>query len=508
MIDNSLKDQIDSRIKVFWEHQDKFRSHPLMTEQPNPDTMNLSELAKDDLPKGINSIKDVDVKQILKLQDYAENLDTLKKEIEEVFSNGNRVFISGCGASGRLAVALEYLWNYTYPDRKGQVIGFLGGGDNAMIKSIEGFEDFKDYGIEQLKLAGFQKGDLLIAASASGESPFVLATAEYASENSVSPWFVHCNTNDALKGRIKDHVIYNSDINTLSLYTGQMALTGSTRMQATTILMLGIGLPLFGYNIIDSIRGLADCVKNTDMTVLSDFIKEEAETYKNNEYVLYDAAENYGITVLTDTTERTPTFNLIPFENQLDDNKKASWCYILFDDAENSLLAWNKLLGREPRTLDWAEETSRERLLGFDFSHKLLEARESYGNPYYFYKIKREGNNITFAFKDMKAEFSVKGLKPLFEQLLLKLLMNTSSTLVMGRLGFYEGNLMTSVYPSNSKLIDRSIRYIDFILKNKHNIYVKYEDIAEAMFDVLYKLKTGESIVLKTVDRLVLSVKY
>ena len=31
---------------------------------------------------------------------------------------------------------------------------------------------------------------------------------------------------------------------------------------------------------------------------------------------------------------------------------------------------------------------------------------------------------------------------------------------------------------------------------------MKYEDIAESMFKELYKLKTGESIVLKTVDKI------
>jgi N-acetylmuramic acid 6-phosphate etherase len=344
---------------------------------------------------------------------------------------------------------------------------------------------------------------LLIAASASGESPFVLATAEYAAKTSVKPWFVHCNTNDALKGRIKDHVIYNNDVKILSLYTGGMALTGSTRMQATTALMLGIALPLFNYDVKEQIDSLAEVIQKLDFSVLPAFIEDETNTYLSDEYVFYDIDDYYGITVLTDTTERTPTFNLIPFENQCDENRKASWCYILLKNAENSEKAWEKLLGRKPKTLDWTDETSYKKLLGFNFSKELIDIRGKYAHPFYYYEIKKEADNIVLKFKGNEAIFPVGGLNPILEQLVLKLILNTASTVMMGRMGCYEGNLMTSLYPSNSKLIDRSIRYVDFILKNKHNIDMMYEDIAESMFKELYELKAGESIVLKTVGKIV-----
>ena len=287
-----------------------------------------------------------------------------------------------------------------------------------------------------------------------------------------------------------------------------MALTGSTRMQATTALMLGIGLPLFNYDIEEQLNKFAAIVQKLDFSMLPSFIEKEADTYKNNEYVFYDIDDYYGITVLTDTTERTPTFNLIPFENQCDilphnDMVKASWCYILLKNAKSSEEAWEMLLGRKPRTLDWTNETSYKRLLGFNFSKELIDIRGSYAKPYYFYRIKKENNSIVLKFKGNTASFDVDGFNPLFEQLVLKLVLNTASTILMGRMGCYEGNLMTSLYPSNSKLIDRSIRYIDFILKNKHNINMIYEDIASNMFEELYKLNPGESIVLKTVKKII-----
>lgn len=494
---------IEIRIKTFWEQQEKFRDHPLLTELPNPDTYNLSELAKINPKEGVKAIFNVDLKAVRKLKEKVQEIEQLRADILKTIKNGNKIYICGCGASGRLAVELEYLWRMqSSEETKDSLIGFLAGGDNAMIRSLEGFEDHKDLGIKQLYLAGFKRGDLLIGATASGESPFIIGATEEAARVSVKPWFIHCNTNEALAGRIKDHVLYNTNVNMASLFVGQMALSGSTRMQATTALMLGIGLPLFYENINDSLDTLLDILGKVDFAGLEDFIIREVYIYKNKEFVLYDTVSLYGITVLTDTTERSPTFNLTAFENQLALKKNPSWCYLLFSKADTTENAWSTLLGRKPRPLEWTEETSLRTLMGFDFSRNIVEYRSKYANPSHYFRITKEKGFLSLSLDELKKQIDVSNLSPLFEQLLLKLILNTCSTLVMGRMGFYEGNLMTSLYPSNSKLIDRAIRYIDFILKMKENMAVKYETIAENMFVELKKLRPNESIVMKTVEKL------
>lgn len=50
------------------------------------------------------------------------------------------------------------------------------------------------------------------------------------------------------------------------------------------------------------------------------------------------------------------------------------------------------------------------------------------------------------------------------EHIFLKMLLNTHSTLVMGRLGKIKSNFMIWVRPTNNKLIDRSIRYVKYML--------------------------------------------
>ena len=88
-----------------------------------------------------------------------------------------------------------------------------------------------------------------------------------------------------------------------------------------------------------------------------------------------------------------------------------------------------------------------------------------------------------------------------FSTWFLKMVLNTHSTIVMGRLGRYEGNVMTYVRASNNKLIDRAVRYIDLILKNK-NISLSYETLVHILFEMIEKTPVDKAIVLVTVDEI------
>ncbi len=68
----------------------------------------------------------------------------------------------------------------------------------------------------------------------------------------------------------------------------------------------------------------------------------------------------------------------------------------------------------------------------------------------------------------------------------------------MGRLGRYEGNIMTFVKASNNKLIDRAVRYIDMLLKSK-DITLSYSDLVHALYEMIEKTPPDQSIVMATV---------
>src|SRR5437588_5349747 len=113
----------------------------LPTEQRHPKTTSLSDLSKNDLPKAISILKEIDVEALGVLNHQMDRILHLQRAINETISSGRRVFLCGCGATGRLSLTLEVLWRQqTSPLLRDSVVGFMAGGDVALISSVENFE--------------------------------------------------------------------------------------------------------------------------------------------------------------------------------------------------------------------------------------------------------------------------------------------------------------------------------------------------------------------------------
>ncbi len=496
----------------------EFRLGNLPTESPHPDTINLSHLSKNNLPEAIEIIKSIDLNVFKKIQELELNILPLRADIEKTLSSGSRVFLCGCGATGRLSLALETIWKIKYiaqKDLAASVISFMAGGDVALIHSVEKFEDFPEYGERQLLELGFRDGDLLISCTEGGETPFVIGATEAASRiSSRLPYFLYCNPDEILTKTAERSrlVLENPKINKINLTVGPMALTGSTRMQATTVLMYFVGLALWYINqdfseVQKEINHIKNLVSNTDFNFLEQFIKRESEIYLKNEFLYYEADSLLGISILTDTTERSPTFSLYPFENQNDLIKNPSLSYLLFNKTKSSQEAWFELLQREPRTFHWVEvtkETSAERLAGFDFSGQLLSHRKKYLDiPHHHFKIifNQENQSLDFELDELFHQLPLQSLNFLSIHLLLKILLNSHSTLLMGRLNRYESNLMTWVRASNFKLIDRTVRYVNYLLTRK-GINKSYDELVYSCFQLKDQTPRDESLVLRMVAEL------
>lgn len=493
------------KAEEFLATADAFHLGGLPTEGRHPLTNELSRLAKTDLPEAFRVLKQVDLQALECVNAVEPRLGSLRLAILDCFKSGGRVFLYGCGATGRLSLSLEYLWRYQHQGRKEAdlVIGFMSGGDLALVRSIENFEDHPEFGARQVREIGFREGDLLISTTEGGETPSVIgATEEAARISKRPPWFLYCNPDDVLKKQVERsrRVIENPRIECVSLVTGPMALSGSTRMQASTVLMLAVGTALLP-NGEARLTKLRATLAGLDTSWLARFTEAEAEHYLSNGLLLYET-EHYGMTIITDTTERSPTFSLPGFENQIDADPHYSLCYLSFPSAKNSREAWKKLLLREPVALEWEElggVAGEKRLYGFDFSRRVADSRDASGKPQLRFRIEREGGQMHFRLAELCKELDVSGLVPLHEHLLLKMLLNAHSTLVMGRLDRFESNVMTWVRPSNNKLIDRSIRYVEHLLGDSRP---SYEVICRELFRQIDLLKDGESVVLKTVDAL------
>ena len=482
----------------------------LPTEQQNQKTLKLSELCKKDLEKAIEVLRDVDVDALKVLESRATEVERLRLAIRDCFLSGGRVFLCGCGATGRLSLSLESFWRELRQgtDLMDRVCSFMAGGDIALVRAAENFEDFPDFGARHLMELGFKDGDLLLAITEGGETPFVIGAALQAIEvSSVRPWFLYCNPDSALVGSIERSrkVIENAGIEKFNIETGPMAISGSTRLQASTVLMYAVGLALLEFEREDKIepqiQNFIDLYSRMDLDFLIPLIEKESEIYSKGEGLFYQT-DMYEITVLTDTTERHPTFSLLPFENSLEPDSPLSLCYLNLPHAKNTEDGWFQTLKRKPRALDWegyGDRLGLKKLYGYDFSDASIARRTKKLKKSSVFRIFREGLLLRFQLGELKGRIPIHRLSLLEEHLALKLCINILSCCVMARLGRIEGNVMTWVKPSNGKLIDRTIRYILMLLKGKTK--PSYEDLALAVFEELETFQGDESIVLKIVKR-------
>jgi len=487
----------------------------LDTEGFHPLTEHLSEQAQTDLPAALRSLQAVDVAALERLREKVGGIAELARAVAATFAAGRKIFLCGCGATGRLSLACEWLARAgmlpaPLADR---VVAFMAGGDAALIRSIENFEDFPEYGARQLNELGFAAGDLLIASTEGGETPWVIGATERAAEVSKNaPWFLYCNRDEQLRAGVERsrRVLDDGRIRKLNLHVGPMALAGSTRMQASTVLMAAVGWALEHHRapakIAETLAALLAHLKAADFAALAPLTTAEAAVYQKSQFTLY-RTRTAGMTVITDTTERAPTFSLAAFENNFVPAQPASLTYLHLPGTSSAAVAWRALLLREPRTLEWPgleKLTSRAWLEGYDFSDRVVElrARKTQRAPMLVVEVEVEDGEarLKLGAIDVRLPLPPGGLVE--AHLFLKMALNAHSTAVMARLGRCRGNLMTFVRPSNLKLIDRAARYIRHLWAAETGRELDYETVVRAIFAVRPALAADEPVVLRVLEYL------
>jgi N-acetylmuramic acid 6-phosphate etherase len=388
-------------------------------------------------------------------------------------------------------------------------------------------------------------GDVVFAITEGGETSFVIGTAWQGVEAGARVYFVYNNPDDILCEHVQRsrEVIQDARIEKLNLTTGPMAITGSTRMQATSIqlavlvtVLEMVARQLTGHPEVAAVPAqfaaqLAEvqaALKSAELrSELARLVALEESVYragrKNNYF-----ADRVGIDMLTDTTERSPTYCTPPFRKFDDTTATESWAF-LFVPYPDSPTAWERLCKRVPRCVDWTAEAVRglvpeDKLartveiigkigygelmrfrIGLDglpnrplgagdsavalvteaekkavlapdgFQRTQLEAARKAGarTGLIFVGSAAAGREIgEFAAGWNPDCVTVRLAVPTTDFLLdgvmrvgLKLLLNALSTCTMVRLGRVMGNTMIWVVPSNLKLIDRATRYIARLAK-------------------------------------------
>lgn len=194
----------------------------IATEQRNPNTMHIDTLSTVDMIRLINQEDHRVAEAVAEVTDkIAEAVDV----IAERLSKGGRLIYCGAGTSGRLGILDAVECPPTYSTDPEMVQALMAGGYPAIFKAVEGAEDSKELGVQDMKNIHFASGDVLVGIAASGRTPYVLGCMEYAKELGAPTVSVTC-----CPGSVLDNF---ADIG-IAPCPGPEVITGSTRMKSGT----------------------------------------------------------------------------------------------------------------------------------------------------------------------------------------------------------------------------------------------------------------------------------
>ena len=201
---------------------EKINLDKLVTEKRNENTKNIDNVSTAEMLSMINT---EDKKVAYAVEKEIPSISKAVDEIAEAFKRGGRLIYCGAGTSGRLGILDASECPPTYGVSEELVQGIIAGGHEAIFRAKEGAEDSKELGVEDLKAIGLNDNDVLVGIAASGRTPYVIGSLEYANSLGVTTVSVTCNPESEI-----------SKVSKISIapLVGPEAVTGSTRMKSGT----------------------------------------------------------------------------------------------------------------------------------------------------------------------------------------------------------------------------------------------------------------------------------
>lgn len=195
-----------------------------LTEERNPLTMQIDVSSTDEILRLIN-LQDQKVPLMVGRPEILTVISLMIDEIVHRFQNGGRLFYCGAGTSGRLGILDAAECVPTFGTDSEMVQGLIAGGTEALTNAVEGAEDSKELGQQDLAARGLNEQDFVLGIAASGTTPYVIGALQYARKVGAGSGALSCNHN-ALISEYADHAI--------EVPVGPEVVTGSTRMKAGT----------------------------------------------------------------------------------------------------------------------------------------------------------------------------------------------------------------------------------------------------------------------------------
>ena len=524
-----------AKARDFIDNEKQFQLGFLPTEQSNPITATLEEDFRRSTSAGIQCLQRGDrqmpitMRHVFAGRRFAKLVDSM---VSTVTGPKGRIIFSGCGATGRLSILLESMWRDFFHRRAAELTreeraladrsaSIMTGGDFALIRSVEFFEDYAEGGRRQAAALDVGAGDTFVAITEGGETSSVLGTLRYAAEHGATCFLVFNNPADILRSRLDRcrEAIDNPKVTVIDLYCGSMSVAGSTRMQATSSEQLLCScaleaalcrvLPRFATETASDYtlafeRLLSGLESDAGRRMIADEIEFEKAVYEAGGRITY-LADKCMLDLFTDNTERAPTFMIPPLRSSRERDFAQSWAFVK-NPLHPTEECWSEMMRRRPRCLEFTADDARSLGMpqGFIDHPPLIKYSDlityMIGNEPAPERIEGyaraaavvlnvpgaessfaaaadrlaaawpERRDFTFAFPIADSPLEI------WKHLAVKLAFNCLSTGTMAEMGRIAGNWMSWVSMSNKKLIDRCIRLVSELGR------VDYGTAAETVF--------------------------
>lgn len=504
--------QLPKDCKTYEEFAPLFLLEATTTEQINPLTKNLSQAVSEDICKGLEQLWEADQAVLSGFDQFIPTIEELAPKWAEKLLDDGRIVLNGSGSSGRLSLGLAARCQEVSKRFGKQIIGVMAGGDSAMIRAKEGYEDSEAEGEKCLQFLGMTKKDISIQVSASGSAFFNRGCANQAANQGSQVYYFY-NSKDIPQRTEQLFKRGNNPVNRLLLDIGPQSIAGSTRLQSASIAELALGCLLitallYAEGKVEEARAYPKALAakmaeanqriKEQLTNIATFAKKEADLFLSQEANFYrqkdESAKGY-VTVLgekgtlrlgmTDMTEINPTFQINPIRRKSEEGKKRGEYRAYLAGEEDNRAAWDTLVGRSVAEQDRAD------------TDEFLVASGAQGNFSYESRPKGKGNLViglsstgTGAVVDMLKEVK-EGDKGLIvvskdkvqlpedpkmltlkldelpsddygqvEALTWKQVLNMISNTAMVLVGKVRGNWMTDMRAANQKLVGRAMRNV------------------------------------------------
>ncbi|EGO9015454.1 N-acetylmuramic acid 6-phosphate etherase [Enterococcus faecalis] len=280
----------------------------LTTERRNENTMGLDEMS---VKEALQKMNQEDQKVAIAVGQELAAIEPVVEAIIKSFNQGGRLIYMGAGTSGRLGVLDAAECVPTFGVEPEMVQGLIAGGQKAMTVAVEGAEDSKELGRQDLVDLKLSANDIVVGIAASGRTPYVIGGLEYATTVGAATATVACN---------KDAEISKYAQMPIEVDAGPEFLTGSTRLKSgtaqklilnmlSTISMIGIG-KVYNNLMVDVKPTNEKLVERSKQIIM----EATGCSYEVAELKFVEAEENVKLAIvmiLTDSTKEEATQKLI-----------------------------------------------------------------------------------------------------------------------------------------------------------------------------------------------------